>query len=145
MRQFRRITGAEDPAEYFRADVRRFSLGASFGGDDPAALHVSVEPGTTFDEWGNGHWAGGSIYEWSWWGRGMEQFMMDLVSETRLAEAIIEKIEMHTTRLATATARAGIDVVCLYDDAGMQSGMQISPRLWRRFIKPAWQEAKRDD
>ena len=55
-RRFRSITGADEPAEYFDADVRRFSLAASFGGDDPAALHGSVEPGTTFDEWGNGHW-----------------------------------------------------------------------------------------
>ena len=55
-----------------------------------------------------------------------------------LAQAVIHKVEAHTTRLAMATARAGIDVVCFYDDAGMQSGMQISPELWRRFIKPAW-------
>jgi len=54
-RIFRRMTGADDPAEYFRADVRRFSLPVRFGGDDPARLHDSVPPGTTFDEWGIGH------------------------------------------------------------------------------------------
>ncbi|MEA1950164.1 MAG: uroporphyrinogen decarboxylase family protein [Planctomycetota bacterium] len=190
-RKFRSLTEADDPAAYFDSDFRRFSLHASYGGGDPATLHESVEPGTKFDEWGNGHWAGGqegtvdktypalaftesvrdvealpspvidgsvdtspieaqhaagypvfgyggSIYEWSWWVRGMERFMIDMVSDTKLAEAIIHKIEAHTTRLATATARAGIDVVCFYDDVGMQSGMQIAPELWRRFIKPAW-------
>ncbi len=59
MRTFRSITGADDPAEYFDADVRCRSLTARFGGQDPAALHETIEPGTTFDEWGNGHWAGG--------------------------------------------------------------------------------------
>lgn len=81
----------------------------------------------------------GSIYEWSWWLRGMERFLMDLVSDPAMAEAVIQKIAAHTARLALASARAGIDVLCFYDDAGMQTGMQISPALWRRFIKPAWQ------
>ncbi|MHB8901676.1 MAG: uroporphyrinogen decarboxylase family protein, partial [Thermoguttaceae bacterium] len=81
----------------------------------------------------------GSIYEWSWWLRGMEQFLMDLVSEPELAEAIVAKVADHTARLARASARLGIDVLCFYDDAGMQTGMQLSPALWRRFIKPAWQ------
>ena len=161
-------------------------------GGDPAVLHGQVEPGTWFDEWGIGHWAGGlegtleqhypplaaadsvrridalpspiiepcvdrtvverfqaagypvfgyagSIYEWSWWLRGMEQFLMDLVSEPALAEAILLKVEGHTTRLALATAEAGVDVLCFYDDAGMQRGMQLAPALWRRFVRPAWQ------
>ena len=191
MRTFRSITGAADPAEYFDADVRCRSLKTRFGGEDPAALHEGIEPGTTFDEWGNGHWAGGregtvdktypalaaaetvrdvetlpppliepqvdtgpieaihaagypvfayagSVYEWSWWIRGMERFMMDLLSEPKLAEAVIRKIARHTTRLALETARAGVDVLCFFDDAGMQGGMQISPQLWRRFVKPAW-------
>jgi len=191
MRKFREATGAENPNEYFHTDNRLFSLKSHFGGDDPRALHGHIEPGTTFDEWGIGHWAGGlegsldkafpplaraesvceverhpapvieadadasvveafhaagypvfgyagSIYEWSWWLRGMEQFMMDLVSEPAMAEAVVRKVEEHTTRLALASAEAGVDVLCFYDDAGMQSGMQIAPALWQQFIKPAW-------
>jgi len=191
-RTFVEATGASDPAEYFHTDWRLFSLQARFGGDDPASLHESLPPGTTFDEWGIGHWAGGlegtldknypplaraesvrdvealpspavqsagdasavaayhaagypvfgyagSIYEWSWWLRGMERFMMDLVADPAMAEAVIRKVEAHTTRLALATAEAGVDVLCFYDDAGMQRGMQIAPARWRQFIKPAWE------
>ncbi len=191
--QFGRITGSDDPREYFDSDFRLFSLKAHFGGDDPAALHDDLEPGTTFDEWGIGHWAGGlpgttdrsypslakvrsvrdvealpfpiieidtdltpiqryhdagypvfgyagSVYEWSWWIRGMQAFLMDLVSDPELAEAVIRKIAGHTKRLALASASVGVDVLCFYDDAGTQRGMQISPGLWRRFIKPAWRE-----
>lgn len=194
LERFRRETEADDPAEYFDYDFRVVSLQSHFSGDDPAALHDSVEPGTTFDEWGIGHWAGGaegtyekayaplaradsvtdvealpspaiadttganttisryherdypvcgyagSVYEWSWWLRGMEQLMMDLVLAPELVEAITRKVAAFTTRLALASARAGIDVLCFYDDAGMQTGMQISPELWRRFIKPRWSE-----
>jgi uroporphyrinogen decarboxylase len=191
-RTFLEQTNSQDPAEYFGSDWRLFSLAARFGGKDPSTLHESVEPGTTFDEWGIGHWAGGlegtldrnypplaraesirdmealpapiieahadtspvaafhaagypvfgyagSIYEWSWWLRGMERFMMDLVAEPALAEAVLRKVEEHTTRLALATAAAGVDVLAFYDDAGMQRGMQIAPALWRRYVKPAWQ------
>ena len=185
-------TGATCHADYFHTDFRRFSLHTRFGGDNPAALHPGAEPGTTFDEWGIGHWAGGlegtldrmypplgaaqsvaevealpspriesdidlsavatfhaagypvlgyagSVYEWSWWLRGMERFLMDMAGDPAMAEAVICKVEGHTTRLALASARAGVDVLCMYDDVGMQHGMQISPPSWRRYIKPAWQ------
>jgi uroporphyrinogen decarboxylase len=191
MRAFRERTGGGDAGEHFDADVRCCSVATVFGGNDPAKFHEALPPGTTFDEWGNAHWAGGtegtvdhmlpaaafartvrdlerlpppliqppdlarieafhaagypvfgyagSIYEWSWWLRGMERFMIDLVTDPAMAEAVIQKIAAHTARLALASARAGIDVLCFYDDVGMQTGMQISPQLWRRFIKPAWQ------
>ena len=193
MRRFREETGAEDPDEHFDCDWRVASLTGRFGGDDPAALHGEVRPGTTFDEWGIGHWSGGaeetpdqmlpplaaaasvadvealpspivdppaeperervadfhrrgylvfgyagSVYEWSWWVRGMDKFMVDLMLGPAVAEAIVAKVAEYTTRLALASAEAGIDVLCFYDDAGMQTGLQISPELWRRFIKPAW-------
>jgi len=191
-RQLREKTGSSDPADHFGTDFRTFSLRAHFGGSDPAALHPKAEPGTTFDEWGIGHWAGGlegtldrmypplaaarsvaevealptpciesdvdaaavaafhaagypvlgyagSMYEWSWWLRGMERFLIDLADDPAMAEAVIRKVEGYTTRLALATARLGVDVLCMYDDAGTQRGMQISPPSWRRYIKPAWQ------
>jgi len=191
MRRFTEETTHHDPAEFFDYDFRTFSLSPRFGGDDPSLLHKGVEPGTTFDEWGIGHWAGGkegtyekmyspladvssvkeveklptpiidknadvcgvaeykkrgypvfgyagSIYEWSWWLRGMQNLMMDLVAQPALAEAIIRKVCGYTKQLALASAQAGIDVLCFYDDAGMQTGMQISPDLWRKFVKPAW-------
>ncbi len=80
----------------------------------------------------------GSIYEWSWWLRGMERFLVDLVEEPALAGAVVEKVASFTTRLALESARAGIDVLAFYDDAGSQLGLQVSPATWRGLIKPAW-------
>jgi uroporphyrinogen decarboxylase len=191
--KFRQATGSEHPEEFFDYDFRAVSLTPRFAGENPAALHAAVEPGTTFDEWGIGHWAGGaagtyektfpplaraetiadvealpapqidpgwpvaaveayhargypvcgyagSVYEWGWWLRGMQAFMLDLAVNPGLAEAIIRKVANYTTTLALETARAGVDVLCFYDDAGMQTGMQISPAMWRRFVKPRWRE-----
>ncbi len=190
-RAFCQHTGATDPADFFAADTRAFSLLARFGGEDPSTWHAAASPDTTFDEWGIGHQAcglegtvdktypplagatcladvealpspvlesdvdasvvrsyheqgypvfgyAGSVYEWSWWLRGMENFLVDMIENATLAEAVIRKVEGHTTRLAVATARLGVDVLCFYDDAGTQRGMQIAPALWRRFVKPAW-------
>ncbi|OHD74758.1 MAG: hypothetical protein A2V99_19520 [Spirochaetes bacterium RBG_16_67_19] len=82
----------------------------------------------------------GSIYEWSWWLRGMQSFLEDLLLAPAVAEAITHKVAAHTRALALATAQAGIEVLCFYDDAGMQTGLQLDPKLWRRFVKPRWRE-----
>jgi uroporphyrinogen decarboxylase len=189
-KRFERETGATDPAEYFDYDFRLASIPRRFAGD-AGRPRADAHPGTQFDEWGIGHWAGGaedtyqrmfpplaavgsireiedhpepqldlgavdeavrsfhsrgypvicyagSIYEWSWWLRGMEQFMVDLLEQPELAAAIVAKVSGFTARLALESARAGIDVLAFYDDAGSQSGMQISPSIWRSLIKPAW-------
>ena len=51
-------------------------------------------------------------------------------------ETLFRKAEAHTTRLALASAQAGVDVLCFYDDAGMQSGMQIAPGLYKLVDLP---------
>ena len=152
----------------------------------PAA---DLPPGTTFDEWGIGHWAGGaedtyermfppltgeldearirdlaeptivagdtaarvaafhergypvagyagSIYEWSWWLRGMEQFLVDLLERPDLAEALVAKVAGFTTRLALASAGAGIDLLCFYDDAGSRRACRSPRRCGGRSSSP---------
>jgi uroporphyrinogen decarboxylase len=191
-KRFERETGATDPAEYFDYDFRLASIPRRISGS-AGRPRTDAPPGTQFDEWGIGHWAGGaedtyermfpplasvesvreiedypeplldlgavdeavrsfhargypvigyagSIYEWSWWLRGMERFMVDLLQEPGLAAAIVAKVSGFTARLAVESARAGIDVLAFYDDAGSQSGMQISPSIWRSLIKPAWRQ-----
>ena len=70
----------------------------------------------------------------------MEKFMMDLLLHPEFTEGLVQKVKAYTLKLSLASARAGIDVLCFYGDAGMQTGMQISPDLWRKYIKPSWQE-----
>jgi len=191
LRQFREKTGADNPADYFDYDFRTCSLTAEYGGKEPEKLYGDIPGGTTFDEWGIGHWAGGaeatyekmfsplstasepaeieahpeprlnelmptalieeyhargypvfgyagSIYEWSWWLRGMQTFMEDLILNPGLIESLTGKVASFVRKLALKSAEAGIDVLCFFDDVGMQAGMQISPQLWRRYIKPRW-------
>jgi uroporphyrinogen decarboxylase len=82
----------------------------------------------------------GSLYEWCWNLRGQEEFMTDLYDHPEYVEALTEKVSEFTKILALATVRAGADVLAFYDDAGMQTALQISPVHWRKYIKPGWKK-----
>jgi uroporphyrinogen decarboxylase len=71
--------------------------------------------------------------------RGWERFMMDLLVEPKLAQALLEKaLEHHLTNLDAMFTAFGdaIDVVMVADDLGSQNGPLLSPRLYREKIKP---------
>ena len=81
----------------------------------------------------------GSLYEWSHWLRGMETFMIDLMTRPEFAQTLLRKVAEFTDKFARAHAEAGVEILCFYDDYGMQSCLQINPSLWRKFIKPEWE------
>ena len=81
----------------------------------------------------------GGPYENALWVRGFDQFPMDLVSDEKMARAILDKITDLDIGFWDAQLSAVgdlVDVVCQGDDMGMQTGMQISPDIYRKFIKP---------
>jgi uroporphyrinogen decarboxylase len=82
----------------------------------------------------------GSLYEWSHWLRGMETFMIDLLTQPEFAQIILQKVAGFTYRFARAHAEAGVEILCFYDDYGMQSCLQVNPELWRKFLKPEWKK-----
>lgn len=72
--------------------------------------------------------------------RGMEQFMMDLVVSPNLAQAIIEQVEAFYLELNRRILEAVGDLTDVYfiaDDVGVQDGLMISPRMFRKFIRPS--------
>ena len=77
-----------------------------------------------------------TIFEISWYIRGMEQFMMDLLTEPELAEALLDRICAIRCETAYRYAMAGCDVLRLGDDVSTQLDMMISPAQYRHFIKP---------
>jgi uroporphyrinogen decarboxylase len=77
-----------------------------------------------------------TIWETAWALRGLEQMLMDLVVNPDLAERILEIPYQYHLTAARKLARMGVDMIWIGDDVGTQSGMLISPQLWRRFLKP---------
>ncbi len=81
----------------------------------------------------------GSFFEIAWYLRGLEQFLMDLIENPPLATAILEKVTgflqtMNQRSLEAADGR--IDIVWSASDVGMQTGMLISPDIWREYVRP---------
>jgi uroporphyrinogen decarboxylase len=71
--------------------------------------------------------------------RGYEQFFTDLALDPTFAEALLDKITetlIALWDLYLAEIGDYVQVVCQGDDLGMQKGLFISPKMYRRFIKP---------
>jgi uroporphyrinogen decarboxylase len=78
-----------------------------------------------------------------------DRFFMLLAGEPQKAHEFLDRLtELHLKNLETFLGRFGpyIDVIQFGDDLGMQTGPQISPRMYRQFFKPRhsrmWKRAK---
>ena len=77
-----------------------------------------------------------TIFECAWALRGLENLLVDMVAEPSLAEQILDIPYNYHLTAAKRLVEIGVDMVWIGDDVGAQAGMIISPRLWRRFLKP---------
>lgn len=71
--------------------------------------------------------------------RGYEKLLLDLVMDTKYATALLDKITDTVIGLWDVYLDAVgdyVQIVCQGDDVGMQTGLFISPEMYRRFIKP---------
>jgi len=71
--------------------------------------------------------------------RGAEQFMIDLAWDPKFAQTLLDKLTDVAMGMWDVQLNAIgdlVDVVCQGDDLGMQTGMQISPLMYRKFVKP---------
>jgi len=85
-----------------------------------------------------GHISAG-IFQDCWNLRGMEKFFMDLIINPDFAEALLDKvtsIHIGMWELFLDTVGEYIDIVETADDLGGQSGLLISPQMYREMIKP---------
>jgi uroporphyrinogen decarboxylase len=77
-----------------------------------------------------------TIFEISWYLRGMDTFMMDMIDNREFAETLLDTITEIRVGMAEKYARSGVDILMLGDDVSTQLDMMISPGLWRELIKP---------
>ena len=78
-----------------------------------------------------------------------DNFFMLLAGEPAKAHKFLDElVEIHLANLEKYLAAVGdsIDIIKFGDDLGMQSGPQVSPRMYREFFKPRhklmWMRAK---
>lgn len=81
----------------------------------------------------------GSIFEYAWQLRGMEQFMVDLAANPEIPTAIMSSITGILCEVLEKVLKDHgnlIDLVYFYDDVGSQENLMISKRMWQRLIRP---------
>jgi len=81
-------------------------------------------------------WAVPHIFEQSWYLRGMERLLSDFTENPSMAEALLDRITCIVAESNARLSQAGVDVIILGDDVGMQNKMLMSPSMWRKWLKP---------
>lgn len=78
----------------------------------------------------------GHIFESAWQMVGLEKFLMNMTLNPALVEAVLEHFTGDACFRARQFAEAGVDMLRTGDDVGMQTGLMMSPDMWRQFLKP---------
>ncbi len=79
------------------------------------------------------------VFGSSSWIRGHSQFYMDLAGDEGLATAFLDRMldfQLEITSFVLERLGQYLDIVKVGDDLGTQSNLIISPRTYRKFIKP---------
>jgi uroporphyrinogen decarboxylase len=98
----------------------------------------------TLDTYGKNYWITGScrcsIFETAWFLRGMENFLVDLISNEDYANELLDKITEYPRFALKEFIRLGADMVWMGDDVATQLGLMISPAIWRKYFKPRYEK-----
>ncbi len=82
---------------------------------------------------------GFSLYERAWTLRGMENLMMDFIEHPDFVNELLNTIADYNIAQVHKALEYDIDAIHFGDDWGQQRGLQMGPRLWRKFIFPVLQ------
>jgi uroporphyrinogen decarboxylase len=107
---------------------------------DPRRPELYEEAARVVREFGDEYWIVGvtvtTIFETAWALRGLETLLMDMAADPDAAEAVLAIPYAYHLTAALKLVELGVDMIWIGDDVGMQTGMMISPAMWRRFLKP---------
>jgi uroporphyrinogen decarboxylase len=81
----------------------------------------------------------GVVYETCWYLRGLERWLMDLVTEPEFCEALLDRVLMFWLdwfRLFLDEVGDLVDVIMIGDDLAGQTGPLFRPELYRKIVKP---------
>lgn len=113
---------------------------ASYTPPDPTRPELYEEPARMIHAFRDEYWIVGvtvtTIFETAWALRGLERMLMDLAANPDIAEALLEIPYRYHLAAAKKLVELGVDMIWTGDDVGAQHAMLISPRHWRRYLKP---------
>jgi uroporphyrinogen decarboxylase len=79
-----------------------------------------------------------TMFELCWHLVGMQKYMEALAYQEPYIEALLAKAFVWSLGIATELAKRGVDAIWFGDDFGSQTGLMVSPQMWRRVFKPLY-------
>jgi uroporphyrinogen-III decarboxylase len=76
-----------------------------------------------------------TIFELSWYLRGMDKLLIDMIDNSKFVNILMDKILEFYIPASKKIASLGVDIIWTGDDVGMQTGMLMSPDIFRKYIK----------
>lgn len=71
--------------------------------------------------------------------RGYFNLLYDMSDEEPLLDDLIARLEAFNLRQIAHFIKADVDMICIPEDLGMQTGPMLSVEQFRRYIKPSYQ------
>jgi uroporphyrinogen decarboxylase len=76
------------------------------------------------------------VFNYPYYLRGMEEFLIDLVSNKDLVKRLVDISVEHNIAIAKKAIKMGADFILLGDDYGMTTGPIFSPRTFEELLLP---------
>jgi uroporphyrinogen decarboxylase len=80
--------------------------------------------------------AGVLFYERAWAMRGFQQILIDFYRHPVFVEELLDNLVELNIQMAKEICRYSVDAVLFSDDFGMQKGLIMGAKIWRKFLKP---------
>ena len=113
---------------------------SSYRPPDPNRPELYTDATQTVTEFKDDYWIVGvtvtTILETAWALRGLEQMLLDMALDPDLANHLLDIPYHYHLAAAKKLVDCGVDMIWTGDDIGSQHGMMISPRMWRKYLKP---------
>lgn len=77
-----------------------------------------------------------TIFETAWALRGYERLLMDMAAAEGKANRVLEIPYQYHKTVTQHLVKLGVDMIWLGDDVGGQNAMLMSPKMWRKYLKP---------
>ena len=117
---------------------------STFSIPDPTDDALYERARTILDRYGSDYWIVGScqcsIFEASWYLRGLDQFLVDLALNPDYVNELMDRVMEFPRQAGLRYIDMGVDMVWLGDDIATQTGMMISPEMWRTYLKPRYKK-----
>ncbi len=79
-----------------------------------------------------------TLFELSWYLRGLQQVLLDLVAEKDFMHAYLDHLLRWIQATGSRLVELGVDIIWIGDDFGTQDRMLLAPGLFREFFKPRY-------